>query len=71
LRLNVWPGDAVVYVDGEYRGPGRQVRRLRLPPGPHRVEVVRPGFLSFERTVEVAAGRTVEAVEVELERAGS
>ncbi len=38
LRLSVRPGDAVIYVDGEFRGPGRQARRLELPPGRHSIE---------------------------------
>ena len=70
LRLDVRPGDAVVYVDGEFRGPGRRVRRLELPPGRHSIEVVRPGFRTFERTVDVERDRPVD-LDVELSPAGS
>ncbi|HSB62301.1 MAG TPA: PEGA domain-containing protein [Vicinamibacteria bacterium] len=67
LRLTVRPEDASVYVDGQFRGSGRQVASIELPPGRHRVEVVRPGFRTEERDVEVEPGATRE-MEVELQR---
>lgn len=67
VRLAVRPGDASVYVDGEFRGNAREVDVLRLAPGRHRVEVVRPGFRTVEREVTVEPGRTVD-LDVELER---
>jgi hypothetical protein len=63
----VRPADASVYVDGQFRGSGRQVESLPVPPGRHRIEVVRPGFRTFEREVQVDDGRPAE-VDVELER---
>lgn len=68
VRTTVWPEDASVYVDGEFRGSGQQVRSLDLSPGRHRLEVVRPGFRTFEQEVEVEPGRTLD-LDVELERA--
>ena len=67
VRLAVSPGDASVYVDGEFRGTGRQSANLRLRPGRHRIEVVRPGFRTLEREVEVQRGRNTE-LEFDLER---
>ena len=67
LRLDIRPPDASVYVDGEFRGNGRQAERLRVPPGRHKVEVVRPGYRTLEREVEVGAGE-VKELEVELVR---
>jgi PEGA domain-containing protein len=67
VRLRVNPGDASVYVDGEFRGSGRQATNLRLRPGRHRIEVVRPGFRTVEREVDVQAGRSTD-LEFELER---
>jgi hypothetical protein len=58
LELTVRPSDASVYVDGEFRGTGRQLRTIEMAPGMHRVEVVRPGFPTFQREVEIRAGRT-------------
>ena len=46
---------------------GPPVANLRLRPGRHRIEVVRPGFRTVEREVEVEPGRSTE-VEVELEK---
>ena len=67
VRLQVNPRDASVYVDGEFRGSGRQSTNLRLRPGRHRIEVVRPGFRTVEREVEVRSGRN-EDLEFELEK---
>ena len=67
LRLEIRPSDASIYVDGEFRGTARRVLSLSLPPGRHRVEVVRPGYRTFEREVDLRPGRT-EDVTVDLER---
>ena len=67
LRLDVSPADASIYVDGMFRGTGQDLRRLNLPPGRHRLEVVRPGYRTLERDVEVQAGET-EQVQLELPR---
>ena len=67
LHLSVRPDDASVYVDGQFRGSGRQVRDLEVPAGRHHVEVVRPGFKTFERQVDVKVGEPVE-IDAELER---
>jgi hypothetical protein len=67
LRLRIHPGDASVYVDGRFHGAARDVESLRLAPGPHRIEVVRPGFRTVERQVEVSPGRSTE-LEVELSK---
>lgn len=67
LRLTVRPEDASVYIDGEFRGSGRQVGTLRLEPGRHRIEAVRPGYRTFDQEVEVAPDRPTD-VTVELAR---
>lgn len=67
LRLDVNPPDASVYVDGEFRGSGRRVENLRLAPGRHRIEVVRPGYRTVEREVDVRPGDS-SRLEIELER---
>jgi hypothetical protein len=65
IRLDVSPADASIYVDGMFRGTGQDLRRLSLPAGRHRLEVVRPGYRTLERDVEVQAGET-EQVDVNL-----
>jgi hypothetical protein len=67
LRLDVRPPDASIYIDGEFRGTARDHERLTLPPGIHRIEVVRPGYRTVEREVEIRPGRTAD-VQVELVR---
>lgn len=53
LTLDVAPGDASVYVDGEFYGKASQVSRVELPAGRHRIEVVRPGYRTEEADVDV------------------
>jgi len=67
LQLSVSPADASVYVDGAFRGSGREASTLKLAPGKHRIEVVRPGYRTTEREVEIAPGEPTE-VTIELER---
>lgn len=67
VRLEVSPSDASIYVDGVFRGTGQDLRKVTLPEGRHRLEVVRPGYRTLERDVDVTAGET-EQVEVDLPR---
>lgn len=67
LRLDVRPDDASIYVDGAFRGTAREIPGVNLEPGHHRVEVVRPGFRTVEREVEIEAGGS-QKLGVELER---
>jgi len=66
LVLDIQPGDASVYVDGEFYGKASQVTRLELPAGRHRLEVVRPGYKTVEKEVDI--DRDPARVMVTLER---
>jgi hypothetical protein len=67
LRVAAQPGDAAVYLDGEYLGLGAELGRihsaLAVPVGTHRLEAVRPGYVSASRAIDV--GET-DVVTVEL-----
>jgi hypothetical protein len=67
VELSIRPEDASVYVDGAFRGSAREASTLRLAPGRHRIEIVRPGYRTLEKEVDVAPGETTD-VKVELER---
>lgn len=67
LRLDVRPDDASVYVDGTFSGSARELRQLSLSAGRHRIEIVRPGFRTYDRDVEVDSGRGFD-LSVELEK---
>jgi hypothetical protein len=67
LALTITSEKAAVYVDGSFRGTGAELDELNLAPGRHRVEVVAPGYRTFDREVDVKAGRNPELT-VELER---
>lgn len=53
--LDVEPADASVYVNGEFRGTVAELRQVVLPPGKHRLEIVRPGYVTLDRELEVGA----------------
>jgi hypothetical protein len=69
LSILVQPGGSEVLLDGErWEGPGGNERLLvQLAPGTHLIEVRRPGYQTFSRTIEVRAGQT-EAINVSLTR---
>jgi len=67
LELTVRPEDASVYVDGAFRGSAREASTLKLAPGRHRIEIVRPGYRTHEQEVDVTPGETTE-IKVDLER---
>jgi len=67
LVLDVRPGDAAIYIDGEFRGAAGGLERLTLPSGRHLLEVVRPGYRTVQREIEIRPGKS-ESVAVDLER---
>ncbi len=60
IRVRGQPEDAELLVDGRSRGAANQV--LQLPAAPHRIEVRKEGYASFETTVTPTSGlaQTVE-----------
>jgi hypothetical protein len=67
VRLEVRPDDASVYVDDEFRGTAREARIMKLPPGRHVIELVRPGFATERREVTIVRGESQDVL-VELLR---
>jgi hypothetical protein len=67
VRLEVRPIDASVYVDDEFRGTASQARSLTLRPGRHSIELVRPGYATELRQVDVVTGQRQDVL-VELQR---
>ncbi len=57
LRVHAEPPDAAVYLDGEYLGLGAELGRihgaLAVATGGHRLEAVRPGYVSVSVAIEV------------------
>ena len=54
VTVVVQPEDATVYVDGQARGRGKTT--VRLSSVPHAIEVRRPGYASWQRTVTPRPG---------------
>ncbi len=67
VHLNVKPDDASVYVDGRFYGTAREANRLQLTPGRHRVEVVRPGYRTYDHDIDVGTDSPAD-LDVTLER---
>jgi hypothetical protein len=69
VRLRVRPEDATVYVDGKYLGTARALQDFPLPPGHHRVELVRPGYQPLGTDFDVQAGQTTD-IALSMEKQG-
>ena len=54
VTVVVKPEDATVYVDGRARGQGKTT--VRLSSAPHTIEVKRPGYASWKRTITPRPG---------------
>jgi hypothetical protein len=54
VNVDIQPTEATLYVDGAFRGMGRDITSLSLPEGHHRVEVVYPGYKTWARDVDVS-----------------
>jgi hypothetical protein len=67
IQLNVRPDDASIYLDGSFAGSARELTRMQLPAGKHRVEIVRPGYRTYDHDLEVDPGQSVD-LSVELDR---
>lgn len=63
LRIKVKPRDAEVYVDGYYAGQvddyDGMFQKLRLEPGPHRIEVRLEGYEPLTFEVRIQPDRTI------------
>jgi hypothetical protein len=66
LHLEVEPGNADVYLDGNVLGTGDELAALHagliLSPGTHTLEIVRRGFETVEREIFVEPGEELEFV---------
>jgi PEGA domain-containing protein len=67
IHVDVRPPDASIYIDGVFRGPARAMDGVLLPSGRHRVEIVRPGYRTDQREIEVRSGETTD-LRADLER---
>jgi hypothetical protein len=69
VRLEVRPEDTSVYVDDRFLGTAREARSLRLTPGRHAIELVRPGYVVERREVVVVEDESLDVL-VEMQPAG-
>ena len=71
LHLEVWPEDTAVYLDGNFLGTSGELAQLSaglvVEPGEHLLELVRPGYVTEERSIKVPGGETLD-VSVELKQ---
>jgi formylglycine-generating enzyme required for sulfatase activity len=54
VTVNVQPSDATIYVDGRARARGATT--LKLSSAPHRIEVAKPGYINWSRTITPRPG---------------
>jgi hypothetical protein len=67
VRIDVRPSDASIYVDDEFWGNARETKFVILRAGPHVIELVRPGFVTLRREIDLPRGEAINLV-AELER---
>ena len=69
LRVHAAPADAAVYLDGEYLGLAAELGRihgaLAVGTGAHRLDAVRPGYVSASREIDVV-GTDILSVDLVL-----
>ena len=74
VKVFATPPDAAIYLDGEFLGSGDELARLHgaipVAAGDHRIEAVRPGYLSRATVVTVGDGPKPAEVRIDLEREG-
>jgi len=72
LKLHVSPPNAAIYLDGDFLGSGAELGRLQrgvaILSGPHRIEVLAPGYAAKSMVIETEPGKELQ-VTVELEPA--
>jgi hypothetical protein len=71
LRLDVTPGNAVLYLDGHFLGTAEDIAELStdllLEPGQHTLEILHPSHGSKKIEIEMEAGDE-EEIEVHLDQ---
>ena len=67
VHFKVEPADASLYLDGRFIGTVQDLAAgIRIEAGDHRLAIVRPGHKTYENTLTVVGGSSLD-VEVELE----
>lgn len=68
LRLRGAMSDATVYIDDLYLGDFAfvQARGVAMPPGKHRISVVRTGYFPWDKDLEVREGDPLVALDVQM-----
>lgn len=68
IKLQVQPGDAIVYVDGEKKGEAAKFRGdpeyLFIPSGFHRLEIKKEGYKTYSR--KLYSGNALQEIKVIL-----
>lgn len=71
MTFQVEPKDATIYIDGDYYGSvdGQNNNEIQvlLADGSHRLEVVRPGYATFSKDIQVNDGAT-HSLTIQLEK---
>jgi len=68
LTILTTPAQGEVYVDGTFVST-TPVSNLQIEVGPHKIEILKNGYKTWSRTMQVLANSPVK-IEIELEKAG-
>lgn len=70
LIINIKPSDASIYLNGKFFGvapAGGKITNLRLKSGKYLLEVVKPGFKSFRKLLNLTGQKSIQ-VDISLEK---
>ena len=68
--LEVSPADSSIYVDGKFWGvvpEGGVINNFNLPTGKHRIEVLKPGYKTVQKNINVAGKKELKVI-IKLEK---
>ena len=65
IVLEVSPTESSIYIDGKFWGispANKKIENLRLKPGSYTLDVVKPGYRSYRKKLELNAGEDLKLV---------
>ncbi len=72
IILEIQPADAAIYLNGKFWGIAPEtgkIENLRLKSGTYTLEVIKPGYQSSKRTIEIKGQKLIK-ITIKLEKTG-
>ena len=72
VTLEIQPAEAAIYLNGKFWGivpETGKIENLKLKPGTYTLEVIKPGYQSSKRTIEIESQKMIK-ITIKLEKTG-